>query len=69
MQLERRRKREWRKYCYHYGKKWKNQEETVEKQLDMTESRKGQNSTINIQILIAVSHPEREVMVEEKSHL
>lgn len=38
----------------------KNQEETIEKQLYMRESRKGQNRTINIQILTAVLHPAEE---------
>lgn len=47
MQLERKRKLEWMKYGCHHGKKWKNQEETIEKQLYMRESRKGQNRTIN----------------------
>lgn len=56
LQLERKRKLEWMKYCCPYGKKWKKQEETVEKQLYTRESRKGQNRTINIQILIAVLH-------------
>lgn len=35
----------------------------------MRESRKGQNRTINIQVLIAIIPQRKEVMMEEKSHL